>query len=253
MLWLKEQRGHRASGGYRPTPQTANRRPAAPPGPTTGRQSGSPRGAPCRRHWLHPRLTPRPRAAVPRAHRRDARRELTGTRGTYRSGSVPGSSAGWAARLPAAAPGRPRGLGPGPGQGWGVGRRRPRARAPRPPLRPPRGSPRSAGTWWPGRRRRPRVPGAAKPQVSRGCRAGPRGRWGGGARGRRRGGARRPDLARSGSETGAGAGEGDRGGAPEAARSEAGGQASGKAFGHRDGALGQLSLGYPAYSGTQTP
>lgn len=69
---------------------------------------------------------------------------------TYRStGSALGSSAGWAARPPPAAPGRVRGPRRGPGRSWSSDRRRPRAWAPRPPPHPPRGSPRSAGTWWP--------------------------------------------------------------------------------------------------------
>lgn len=85
---------------------------------------------------------------------------------TYRSGSARGSSAGWAARPPSASQGRPRGRDLGLGQGWGTGCCRPRGWAPRPPPRSLRGSPRSAGTWWP--EHQPQPPGPRAPPELRG-------------------------------------------------------------------------------------
>lgn len=139
------------------------------------RPSGSCREPPaqlrCRRGW------PAGRPSMGRPARRG---------GTYRSGWARGSSAGWAVRPRwAAVPprGRRRGRGRGRGPNRSAGCRRPGRRGLRSPPRPPRGSPRSAGTCW-----RPR----AGAEMAAGCELGwaARVRWAGrGGAGRSRGGA----------------------------------------------------------------
>lgn len=149
-----------------------------------------------------------------------------GTACTYRSGSARGCSAGWAARPSPAAPGRLRGPGQAPGRSWSSGCRRPRLWAPRPPPRPPRGSPRSAGTWWPQRQPQPPGPGGSA-KVS--------GEWAGpGGAGRGRAGGGRTDLSRQGPGSGRGrCGPCGRRGPGGAAGSAAGARAPGKAVGQR--------------------
>lgn len=151
---------------------TSSTRPPAPL--RTHQRRGPPArpGAPPPLPLLRPTAWPRALDGVPRA-------------GTYRSGSARGSSAGWAAR-PLSAPRGRRGRAPRPAGGWGAGCRRPRAWAPRPQPCPPRGSPRSAGTWWP--ERQPQPP--ARRRQSCGARArsvrpraGPRSARGGRGRG----------------------------------------------------------------------
>lgn len=154
------------------------------------------------------------------------RRASPGAR-TYRSGSARGSSAEWAARPPSASLGRRRGRDSGPGRSWGTGCRRPRTWAPRAPPRSPRGSPRSAGTWWPERQTQP--PGSPAPANLRSSslaggaaggaqvcaeRAGAGQRWG---RGWRWGRARLRDPALSRTQKGQwrGVGEGDPAGSGE--------------------------------------
>ena len=216
---------------YRSTPGgpqlDTTQRPAATPRPAPGQPSRPTTG-----HRLRPTRRPtRLRAPTRRTPRPE------GTARTYRSGSARGCSAGWAASPSPAAPGRLRGASQAPGRSWSSGCRRPRVWDPRPPPRPPQGSPRSAGTWWPQRQPQPPGPGAAKPAgTPAGTRAGPR--VGGGAG---RGGAGRAPREEAGwtlSRQGPGSGRGrcgpwGRRGPGGAAGSAAGARAPGKAVGQR--------------------
>lgn len=204
------------------------------------------RWTPARRHARTPRPAPGQPSRPTTGHRLGPTRRPTRLRAptrrtprpeetarTYRSGSARGCSAKWAARPSPAAPGRLRGPDQAPGRDWSSGCRRPRVWTPRPPPRPPQGSPRSAGTWWPQRQPQPPVrAGAAKAAGTRAGRGGA-GDVGGAGRGGAAGGGRmHPSRQGPGSERGLCGPWGCRG-PGGAAGARRGARAPGKAVGQR--------------------